>query len=84
VITVSEYGEQVDESTVRFERLLPGPIEKVWSFLADSDKRGEWFTSGALPERPGEPFTMTFHQPIIRPTSPRRHPAMKMWTANPR
>jgi uncharacterized protein YndB with AHSA1/START domain len=65
-MTMSDYGIRVDDSTVRFERLLPGPIEKVWSFLADSDKRAEWFTSGALPQV-GEAFDMTFHHADYSP-----------------
>jgi uncharacterized protein YndB with AHSA1/START domain len=63
---MDEFGKLVAPHTVVFERLLPGPIEKVWSFLADSDKRGEWFTSGALP-RVGEPFEMTFHHADYSP-----------------
>ena len=47
---MSEFGVRVDDSTVRFERLLPGPIENVWPYLADSEKRGQWFTAGGLPQ----------------------------------
>ena len=64
---MSEFGVRVDNSTVRFERLLPGPIEKVWAFLADSDKRSQWFTSGALPAKVGEPFEMRFHHADYSP-----------------
>ena len=64
---MSEFGVRVDDRTVRFERLLPGPIEKVWSFLVDSDKRAQWFTSGALPAKPGEPFEMRFHHADYSP-----------------
>jgi uncharacterized protein YndB with AHSA1/START domain len=64
---MSEFGIRVDDSTVRFERFLPGPIEKVWAYLADSDKRGEWFTSGALPAKVGEPFEMRFHHADYSP-----------------
>lgn len=64
---MSEFGVRVDDRTVRFERLLPGPIEKVWAFLADSNKRGEWFTSGALPAKVGEPFEMRFHHADYSP-----------------
>ena len=62
-----EFGVRVDDKTVRFERLLPGPIEKVWPYLADSDKRAQWFTSGALPAKVGEPFEMTFHHADYSP-----------------
>ena len=41
-----QYGELIDDSTVRFERLLPGPIERVWQFLVESDKRAKWLCAG--------------------------------------
>ena len=31
--------------------MLPGPIERVWAFLTESEKRGKWLASGPL-----EPF----------------------------
>ena len=62
-----EFGIRVDDSTVRFERVLPGPIEKIWAYLADSDKRGEWFTSGALPAKVGDSFEMQFHHADYSP-----------------
>ena len=39
---MSRYGERIDDTTVRFERLLPGPIERVWEYLTDGDKRATW------------------------------------------
>lgn len=47
--------------TIRFERLLPGPIERVWSYLTDSDKRGQWLASGAMEQRVGSEFELRFH-----------------------
>ena len=43
---MSKYGERIDETTVRFERLLPGPIERVWQYLTDGDKRAKWLCGG--------------------------------------
>ena len=43
---MNEYGELLDESTVRFERLLPGPIERVWSFLTENEQRARWLCGG--------------------------------------
>jgi len=43
---MSQYGERLDATTIRFERLLPGPIERVWEFLTDSDKRARWLAAG--------------------------------------
>ena len=42
------YPEVLSPTEIRFERLLPGPIENVWSYLTDSQKRGEWLASGPM------------------------------------
>lgn len=46
--------------TACFERLLPGPIERVWSYLTDSDKRAQWLGSGAMEQRVGSEFQLRF------------------------
>ncbi len=61
------YGQMIDKNTVVFERLLPGPIEKVFSYLWDGEKRGQWFCSGAMPTVPGERFTMFFKHSELSP-----------------
>ena len=43
---MGEFGEQIGEDAVRFERVLPGPIERVWAFLTESDKRAQWLAGG--------------------------------------
>ncbi len=50
---MSEYGESTAKDTVRIERLLPGPIERVWAYLTDSEKRGTWLASGEMELRVG-------------------------------
>lgn len=70
---MGNYGERVDDTTVRFERLLPGPVERVWEYLTDSDKRGSWFASGKTDLEVGGRTEMHFHnaslstQPDIDP-----------------
>lgn len=54
------YGKLVDPQTVVFERLLPGPIERVFAFLTEEDKRKLWFTTGAMPTKVGTRFGMTW------------------------
>ncbi|HZH44502.1 MAG TPA: SRPBCC family protein [Lysobacter sp.] len=34
--------------TLRIERVLPGPIERVWAYLTESDKRARWLADGPL------------------------------------
>ncbi len=38
---------------VQFERLLPGPVERVWAFLTDPKKLPGWFGEGSIEPRPG-------------------------------
>lgn len=58
---MSEYGELLDQSTVRFERLLPGPIERVWSYIVESDKRKKWLCAGDIGAGNGAQVDMLFH-----------------------
>lgn len=37
---MSEYGVVTEPGTVRIQRVLPGPIERVWAYLTESEKRG--------------------------------------------
>jgi len=58
---MSEYGELLDESTVRFERVLPGPIERVWAYLTESDKRARWLCGGDVETAVDGHVDMHFH-----------------------
>jgi uncharacterized protein YndB with AHSA1/START domain len=58
---MSAYGEVIDSNTVRFERLLPGPIERVWSFLVDADKRAKWLCGGETQLAVGGNVDMLFN-----------------------
>lgn len=58
--TLDLYGKLVTPDTLHIERLLPGPIERVWSYLTESDKRRKWLASGDMPLARGAEFTMTW------------------------
>ena len=58
---MNEYGELLDESTVKFERVLPGPIERVWGFLTESDKRAQWLCGGDVETTVDGKVDMHFH-----------------------
>ena len=63
----NNYGRITGPAEVRFERLLPGPIETVWAFLTDSDKRGEWLASGPMDLKVGGKARFTFHHSDLSP-----------------
>ncbi len=48
-----EPGIAREPGTFRIERLLPGPIERVWAYLTDTEKRRKWFGAGPMHLRVG-------------------------------
>jgi uncharacterized protein YndB with AHSA1/START domain len=50
----------VEPGTVRLERLLPGPIERVWAYIVDGEKRAQWFAGGDFELRVGGKVTLKF------------------------
>jgi uncharacterized protein YndB with AHSA1/START domain len=49
----SKLGTSPEQATVRLERMLPGPIERVWAYLTDAEKRKTWLASGVFDLRVG-------------------------------
>jgi len=65
------YAALVEPGTLRFERILPGPIERVWAYLTESDKRATWLASGEMEPRVGGTVELTFrHSSLSRNTAP--------------
>jgi uncharacterized protein YndB with AHSA1/START domain len=50
---MSDRGQLHKETMVRFERTLPGPIERVWDFLTSSEHLGKWLVAGTIEPRVG-------------------------------
>lgn len=64
---MNEYGESIAKDTVRIERLLPGPIARVWSYLTESEKRGKWLASGSMELRIGGKVQLNFLHASLTP-----------------
>lgn len=43
-----DLGTATEPGTVRLERVLPGPAQRVWDHLVDSEKRRLWLAAGAI------------------------------------
>ena len=57
---MSDYGTVTEAGSVRFERLLPAPAERVWEYLTDSKLRATWFAGGEMELEPGGALTLVF------------------------
>ena len=57
---VDAYGALSEPSTLTIQRLLPGPIERVWAYLTDSDLRRTWLAAGEMDMKIGAPFELVW------------------------
>ncbi|AWK89950.1 SRPBCC family protein [Azospirillum thermophilum] len=64
------FAERLSSDAVRFERLLPGPIGRVWSYLVESDKRSQWLAAGEMEPRAGVSFELLFNNGRLSPGAP--------------
>lgn len=60
IATRSAFGERIDDASVRLVRMLPGPIERVWAYLTESDLRGQWLATGEMDLRVGGKVDLTW------------------------
>jgi uncharacterized protein YndB with AHSA1/START domain len=54
------YGVLTEPATLTIQRLMPGPIERVWAYLTDSDLRRQWLAAGQMEMRVGAPFELVW------------------------
>lgn len=64
---MSNYGIFTEPGAIRFERLLPGPIDQVWEYLTDAEKRGQWLAAGEMDLRKGGKVELIFNHDNITP-----------------
>ena len=60
VATTDGYGVLTDPNTLQIERLLPGPIERVWDYLTKGDLRRKWFAAGDMTLEVGAPVELVW------------------------
>ncbi|CAI0712119.1 SRPBCC family protein [Serratia ficaria] len=57
---MNDYGMIIEPGTLRIQRLLPGPIERVWAYLTESDKRATWLAAGEMTLESGAALELNF------------------------
>ena len=71
--TPDAYGVLTEPATLKIQRLLPGPIERVWAYLTDSELRRQWLAAGTMEMKVGAPVELVWrndelnHPPSQRP-----------------
>lgn len=64
---MTDHGTVTEPGTIRFERLLPGPIDRVWAYLTDPEKRGTWLAAGPMELRDGGRVELRFRHADLTP-----------------
>ncbi|WP_028346555.1 SRPBCC family protein [Bradyrhizobium murdochi] len=54
------YGSLPEPATLKIQRLLPGPIERIWAYLTDSELRRKWMAAGDMDTKVGAPFELVW------------------------
>ncbi len=67
-VSLDLYGVLIEPATLKMQRLLPGPIERVWSYLTKSELRRQWLASGDMELKVGAPFEFVWRNDEL--TSP--------------
>ena len=52
-MTTDGYAVMTDAHTLRIERLLPGPAERIWEYLTKGELRRTWFAGGDMEQEVG-------------------------------
>lgn len=47
------YGVLTDPATLKIQRLMPGPVERIWDYLTVSEQRRKWLAAGRMEMKAG-------------------------------
>jgi len=67
---MSDYGKQIGPAKLAFDRRFDAPIEKVWQFLVDPEKRKLWFCGGSTGEKAGAQIVFEFDHRRLSESDP--------------
>ncbi len=76
-----QFGQAIAPDTFRLERTIKAPVERVWAYFTEGEKRARWFTGGDDLSAEGQDFSFLFaHFNITNETPPERWAQMKSKT----
>lgn len=77
---MNEFAVATGRDAVRIERVLPGPIERVWSYLTESELRRKWLASGPMELHVGGAVSLHFQHSELSPVAepvPKKYESMR-------
>jgi len=73
--TLDAHGMLIEPATLKIQRLLPGPIERVWAYLTESELRRKWLVAGEMKMKVGAPFELVWRNDELTNPPGQRCPA---------
>ncbi|NNE58048.1 MAG: SRPBCC family protein [Hellea sp.] len=61
------YGKLLEDGSLKFERLLPGPISRVWDWFASGEERARWLCGGGTAAKAGQTIKFDFLHSKLTP-----------------
>jgi uncharacterized protein YndB with AHSA1/START domain len=74
--TLEAYGELTEPATLKIQRLLPGPVERVWAYLTQSDLRRQWLAAGEMEMKVGAPVELVWRNDELTDPPGQRPPGV--------
>lgn len=73
---MKDYATQTAPDTIRFERHMPGPIDRIWDYVTHPTIRGRWLAAGPMDLKAGGAYEMTFRHDELTPHAELAPPGM--------
>lgn len=73
--SASHHAERLGTDRIRLQRLLPGPIERVWAYLTEPELRATWLADGAMDLKTGGDVELVFRNSSLTGHADDRPPA---------
>jgi uncharacterized protein YndB with AHSA1/START domain len=54
------YAALSEPTTLQIQRLLPGPIERIWAYITESELRRKWLAAGEMEMKLGATFELVW------------------------
>lgn len=71
---IGAYGVLTEPACLKIQRVLPGPLERVWAYLTKGELRRTWLAAGEMELRVGAPFELVWRNDELTQPPGRRPP----------
>lgn len=71
---MTDYAAMTEDGTLTIARLLPGPVERVWAYIVEPEKRARWIAGGTMEPTVGGAVRWLFdHSNISEQPTPEKY-----------